>query len=146
MGTRSTTNPDESPSELVDAVAAAMAQPRARQLNPAERARLQRAARDAALLYPDNPDLQQCAVDAAIDYLHHTADLDADGAEWHRIRLAEKRLAARVRQLAVMSVADKAVSERRAASVIFVDRMALRRWSGKAARARKTRSAQEGSR
>lgn len=147
MGTRSVTDPDESPSALVDAVAAAMAQPRARQLSPAARARLHRAARDAALLYPDNPDLQQCAVDAAVDYLHHTADLDADGAKWHRIRQEEKRLRARVRQLAVMSVADKAVSERRAASVIFVDRMRLRRWSGKTAPARKTQSApQEASR
>lgn len=140
---RTRTNPDEPPTELIDAAPTAMAQPRARQLTPAAQARLQRAARDAALLYPDNPDLQRCAVDAAMDYLHHTADLDADGAEWHRIRQEEKRLGARVRQLAVMSVADKTVSERRAASAIFVDRMTLRRWSGKAAHTQKPRSARQ---
>lgn len=117
-------------------------QPRARQLDSAARARLQCAAREAALLYPDNPDLQRCAVDAALDYLHHTADLNADGAEWHRIREQEKRLGARVRQLAVMAVADKVVSERRAASVIFVDRMRLRRWSGKRTSAARTGSAE----
>ncbi|OBJ97887.1 hypothetical protein [Mycobacterium sp. 1245852.3] len=100
-----------------------------------------RVAREAALLYPDNPDLQQCAVDAAIDYLNDNADLDADGAEWHRIRDQEKRLGARVRQLAVMAVADKAVSERRAASAIFIDRMALRRWSGKRPNRRRSGSA-----
>lgn len=108
-----------------------LSQPRARRLNPDARTRLQRAARDAARLYPDKPDLQQCAIDAALDYLHHTADLDAEGAEWHRIREQEKRLGARVRQLAMMSIADKTVSERRAASLFFVDRMTLRRWSGK---------------
>lgn len=134
MGTHSATDPSGSPNEPA---VAAMSQPRARQLNPAQRARLQRAARDAALLYPDNPDLQQCAIEAALDYLNDGADLDAEGAKWHRIREDEKRLAARVRQLAVMSVADKAVSERRAADVIFVDRMALRRWSGKTASPRK---------
>lgn len=138
MGTHSATDPSGSPHELAVAV---MSQPRARQLNPTQRARLQRAARDAALLYPDNPDLQQCAIEAALDYLNDSADLDAEGAQWHRIREEEKRLAARVRQLAVMSVADKAVSERRAADVIFVDRMALRRWSGKTANARKRGSA-----
>jgi hypothetical protein len=114
---------------------------RARQLDAAARNRLHRAAREAALLYPDNPDLQQCAVDAAIDYLNDNADLDADGAEWHRIRDQEKRLGARVRQLAVMAVADKAVSERRAASAIFIDRMALRRWSGKRPNRRRSGSA-----
>lgn len=113
-------------------------QPRARQLDSAARARLQCAAREAARLYPDDPDLQRCAVDAALDYLHHTADLNADGAEWHRIREKEKRLGARVRQLAVMAVADKVLSERRAASVIFVDRMRLRRWSGKRSSAART--------
>lgn len=138
MDTHSATDPSASPNELV---AAAMCQPRARQLNAAQQARLQHAARDAALLYPYNSDLQRCAIDAALDYLNDGADLDAEGAEWHRIREEEKRLAARVRQLAVMSVADKAVSERRAADVIFVDRMALRRWSGKAANTRKTGSA-----
>lgn len=138
MATHSATDPSGSPNELA---ASAMSQPRARQLNPAQRARLQRAARDAELLYPDNPDLQQCAIDAALDYLNDGADLNAEGAEWHRIREKEKRLAARVRQLAVMSVADKAVSERRAADVIFVDRMALRRWSGKTANTRKRGSA-----
>lgn len=138
MGTHSATDPSASPYELA---VAAMSQPRARQLNPAQRARLRRAARDAALLYPDSPDLQECAIEAALDYLNDGADLDAEGAEWHRIREEEKRLAARVRQLAVMSVADKAVSERRAADVIFVDRMALRRWSGKTASTRKRGSA-----
>lgn len=135
MGTHGAADPEGSPSSLVTA---AMSQPRARHLNSAQRARLQRAARDAALLYPDNSDLQQCAVDAALDYLNDSADLDADGAKWHRIRQEERRLGARVRQLAVMAVADKAISERRAASAIFVDRMALRRWSGKTGHSRKT--------
>lgn len=130
MSTRSATDLEGSSSEVVVTV---MSQPRARQLNTAQRSRLQREACEAARLYPDNPDLQQCAIDAAIDYLHDTADLDADGAEWHRIRQQEKQIRARVRQLAVMAVADKAVSERRAASVIGVDRMRLRRWSGKPA-------------
>lgn len=137
MGKRAAPCPEGSSGEPM---AALLSQPRARRLNPDARTRLQRAARDAALLYPDKPDLQQCAVDAALDYLHHTADLDAEGAEWHRIREEEKRLGARVRQLALMSIADKAVSERRAASLIFVDRMALRRWSGKKSNAGRTGS------
>lgn len=138
MSTPGAARPEGSSGELA---AALLNQPRARRLDAAARARLQHAAREAALLYPDQPDLQQCTIDAAIDYLHHTADLEADGAEWHRIREQEKRLGARVRQLAVMSVADKAVSERRAATAIFVDRMRLRRWSGKGPRARRATSA-----
>lgn len=86
MGTHGVADPEGSPSALVTA---AMSQPRARHLNSAQRARLQRAARDAALLYPDNSDLQQCAIDAALDYLNDSADLDADGAKWHRIRQEE---------------------------------------------------------
>ncbi len=121
-------------------VAALMRQPRARQLDSVRRTRLQRAARDAALLYPENPELQRCAVDAAIDYLRDTADLDAAGAEWRRIREEEKRIRARVRQLAVMSIADRIVSERRVARAIGVDRMRLRRWSGKPTSTRETGS------
>lgn len=135
MRKRAARCPEGSSGELM---ATLLNQPRARRLNPDARTRLQRVARDAARLYPDKPDLQQCAVDAALDYLHHTADLDAEGAEWHRIREQEKRLGARVRQLAVMSIADKTVSERRAASLIFVDRMRLRRWSGKKSNAGRT--------
>ncbi|WP_157137572.1 hypothetical protein [Mycobacterium parascrofulaceum] len=114
-------------------MAAVLSQPRARRLDSAQQARLHRAACDAELLYPDDPHLQRCAVEAAIDYLDHSADLNAAGAEWQRIREQEKRIRARVRQLAVMSVADRVVSERRVARVIGVDRMLLRRWSGKRA-------------
>lgn len=133
MGQRDAARRDGSSGELVAAV---LTQPRARRLDSAQQARLHRAACDAALLYPDDPDLQRCAVDAAIDYLDHSADLDAAGAEWQRIREQEKRIRARVRQLAVMSVADRVVSERRVARVIGVDRMLLRRWSGKRASTR----------
>ncbi|BBZ15207.1 hypothetical protein BST20_18060 [Mycobacterium branderi] len=104
------------------------------------RARLQRAARDAALPYPTNPDLQQCAVDAAIHLLCDTADLNTAGAEWRRIQQEEKRIRARVRPLAVMSVADKIFSERWVARATFVDRMRLRRWSGKTTSARRSQS------
>lgn len=140
MGKRAAPCPEGSSGELMAAV---LSQPRARRLNADARTRLQRAARDAARLYPDKPDLQRCAIDAALDYLHHAADLDAEGAEWHRIREQEKRLGARVRQLALMSIADKTVSERRAASLIFVDRMALRRWSGKNSNAGRTAGASQ---
>lgn len=140
MGERDAACPEGSWGELV---ATLLGQPRARRLDVAQRNRLQRSAHEAKLLYPDRPDLQECAIEAAIDYLHHTADLEADGAEWRRIREEEKRLGARVRQLAVMSVADKALSERRAASVIFVDRMRLRRWSGKGSGTRQTKSARD---
>lgn len=135
MGKRDAVSSEGSSGEPM---AALLSQPRARRLNPDARKRLQQAARDATLLYPDKPDLQQCAIVAALDYLHHTADLHAEGAEWHRIREEAKRLEARVRQLAVMSIADKTISERRAASLIFVDRMALRRWSGKTSHAGRT--------
>ncbi|MDD4865701.1 MAG: hypothetical protein PHQ28_00790 [Mycobacterium sp.] len=102
-----------------------------RQLDPAQRTRLRRVTHEATLLYPDRPDLQRAAAEAAIDYLCGDADLAAEGAEWHRIRREEQRLGARVRQLAVLSVADKIFSERCIARMIAVDRMALRRWSGK---------------
>lgn len=104
---------------------------RVRHLDAAQRARLDRAACDAALLYPDDPELQRAAVDAAFEYLHGEADLAAAGAEWGRARHEEKRLRARVRQLAVMAVADDVSSERRLAPAAGVDRMTLRRWSGK---------------
>lgn len=128
MGTRSAADLE---GQARQTVAALLSQPRARLLDSARRGRLQRAVDDAAVLYPGNPDLQQCAVDAAIDYLYDDADLGAAGAEWHRIRQEEKRIRARLRQLAVMSVADGTVSERGAALAIGVDRMRLRRWSGK---------------
>lgn len=105
--------------------------PQIGQLNAAQQARVRHVAREAALLYPDDPTLQRCAVEAAIDYLCGDADLGVTGAEWHRIRQEEKRLRARVRQLAVMSVADKTFSERAVALAIGLDRMRLRRWSGK---------------
>lgn len=102
-----------------------------RGLDAAQRARLGQVAHDVALLYPDNAELQQAAVDAAIDYLHGDADLGAISAEWHRIQNEEKRLEARVRQLAVMALADKRSSERSLSRAIPVERMRLRRWSGK---------------
>lgn len=111
--------------------ATGLSAPRIGQLNAAQQARVRHVAREAALLYPDDPALQHCTVEAAIDYLCGAADLGATGAEWHRVRDEEKRLRARVRQLAVMSVADKTFSERGVALAIGVDRMRLRRWSGK---------------
>ncbi|KEP42288.1 hypothetical protein [Mycobacterium kansasii] len=127
MGKRDAAGRDGSSGELV----AALLSPRACGLDSAQQARLQRVACDAVLLYPKDPDLQRCAVDAAIDYLYNSADLQAAAAQWQRIREEEKRIRARVRQLAVMSVADRVVSERRVARAIGVDRMRLRRWSGK---------------
>ncbi|OBK46772.1 hypothetical protein [Mycobacterium sp. 1081908.1] len=101
-------------------------------LDASQRVRLRRAARDAALLYPNNPRLQHAAVDAALEYLHGTTDLADAGADWDRARAEELRLRARVRQIAVMAVADN-VSERSVARAVGVDRMTLRRWSGKTA-------------
>jgi hypothetical protein len=106
------------------------ADPRARHLDDAQRARLQRAARDAALLYPHDRELQRAAVDAALEYLHGNTDLADAGADWDRARGEEQRIRARIRQLAVMAVADK-ISERSVARAVGVDRMTLRRWSGK---------------
>ncbi|VBA32287.1 hypothetical protein LAUMK4_05714 [Mycobacterium persicum] len=128
MGKRDAAGRERSSGELV---AALLSQPRACGLDSAQQARLQRVACDAVLLYPKDPDLQRCAVDAAIDYLYNSADLQAAAAQWQRIREEEKRIRARVRQLAVLSVADRIVSERRVARAIGVDRMRLRRWSGK---------------
>jgi hypothetical protein len=106
---------------------------RARQLDAAQQVRLEQASRDAVLLYPNDPDLQCAAVDAAVEYLQGNASLVDAGAEWRRIRGEEKRHQARVRQLAVMTVADKISSERSVARAVGVERMRLRRWSGKAA-------------
>jgi hypothetical protein len=103
------------------------------ELDAAQRARLATAARDAALLYPNDPELQHAAVDAALEYLHGEIDLAVAGAQWGRARHEEKRLRARVRQLAVMAAADDLSSERRLAPAAGVDRMTLRRWSGKGA-------------
>lgn len=103
-----------------------------RGLDAVQQARLERAAHDAALLYPKEPDLQQAAVDAALEYLQGNADLTGAGAEWRRARTEEKRLRARVRQMAVMAAADEISSERQLAPAAGVDRMTLRRWSGKA--------------
>jgi hypothetical protein len=106
------------------------ADPRAQQLDTAGRHRLQRATRQAALLYPNDPGLQRAAVEAALEYLHGATDLADAGADWHRARDEEQRIRARVRQIAVMAVADH-VSERSVARAVGVDRMTLRRWSGK---------------
>jgi hypothetical protein len=108
---------------------------RARQLDAAQRLRLDQVTRDAALLYPTEPELQQAAVQAAVDYLHGSVDLADVGARWLRVRGEGKRLEARARQLAVMAVADKMFSERFIARALGIDRMRLRRWSGKRQRA-----------
>ncbi|WP_156671377.1 MULTISPECIES: hypothetical protein [unclassified Mycobacterium] len=105
---------------------------RARRLNAAQQARLRRATDEAAQLYPNNLDLQRCAVQAALDYLCGAADLETAARDWQRSRRQETLHRARVRQLAVMSIADGAVSERGAALTLGMDRMRLRRWSGKA--------------
>jgi hypothetical protein len=116
----------------VSARAAPPADTAAARLDAGRRARLKRAARDAALQYPNHPELQRAAVDAALEYLRGTSDLAQAGADWGRARDQEQRVRARVRQLAVMAVADE-VSERSVARVLGVDRMTLRRWSGKTA-------------
>lgn len=130
MGKRGTAGRDKFSGALVTA---ALSQPHTRRLDSIQQARLHRAAGDAALLYPDDPDLQRHVLAAAIDYRDHRADLDADAAQWQPIREQEKRIRARVPQLAVMSVADRVASEPQVARVIGVDCMLLRRWSGKRA-------------
>lgn len=115
------------------------------ELTAAQQARLDRAARDAAQLYPDKPELQRAAVEAAIEYLRGSPDLSAIGAQWRRIRGEEKRFQARVRQIALMAVADKLSSERSVACAIGVDRMRLRRWSGKPASPARAHGSQLGS-
>jgi Homeodomain-like domain len=111
-------------------VTAPGADPRAHHLDAAGRARLDRAARDAALHYPNDPALQSAAIDAALEYLHGNTDLADAGADWDRARGEEQRVRARIRQIAIMAVADN-ISERSVARALGVDRMTLRRWSGK---------------
>jgi len=104
--------------------------PRSGGLDAAQRARLEQAARDAALLYPDNDELRGEAITAATQYLLGLLDPLSVGADLARVRLEDQRVRARVRQIAVMAFADGR-SERSIARDVGVDRMNLRRWLGK---------------
>jgi len=99
-------------------------------LNAAQRARLDQVAREAALLYPDDAELQRVAIDAATDYLLGRADLVSAGAELARVRLEQQHIRARARQVVVLAFAD-GHSERSIAREVGVDRMNVRRWLGK---------------
>ncbi|MGV7301758.1 hypothetical protein PJK45_21470 [Mycobacterium kansasii] len=102
-------------------------------LEATQRTRLDRAARDAERLYPDNPELRRVALEAAADYLLGRTDACGVGAELARVRRQERRIRARVRQIAVMAVAD-GHSEHSVARQIGVNRINLRRWLGKPAK------------
>jgi uncharacterized membrane protein len=99
-------------------------------LDAQRQARLDRAVRDARRLYPDSPELQRAAIQAAIEYLAGTTDMAAAGAELSRVRREAQQVRARVRQIATMAAAD-GHSERGVARAVGVDRMMVRRWLGK---------------
>lgn len=129
-----TTNPDRVGARTrIGSSAPLQARHRPNGLDATQRARLERAARDAERLYPDNPELRRAALDAAADYLLGRTDACGAGAELARVRREERRIRARVRQIAVLAVAD-GHSEHSVARQVGINRINLRRWLGKPAK------------
>jgi len=119
--------------------------PEVRQLDSAELARLEQVARDAALLYPGDTELQRVAINAATEYLLGSLDPVSVGADLARFRIEQRRVRARARQIAVMAFADGR-SERSIARDVGVDRMNVRRWLGKPRGEHHSRDGGEGDR
>lgn len=80
---------------------------------------------------PDEQDLREAALSAAVQYLLGETTIDDAGRALTKARLEQDRAMAAAQQLAAMAVEDGLMSEYQAADRARIDRMTVRKALGK---------------